>query len=440
MNMPSTLAEPTDDIVPGPKWRRSGDLIWTGTILPIRKISGDGHEVVRSNSPRLSQAATQTRFILEELERVLNAAGTTMERLVRVEVTLSDVTHYYDFLHVWREYFREDPPARSTIVTGPDHVSPGIAVTASAVALAGDSSLSREVIVADGAPDPMPLEHAPHAIRVGPLLLPSSYPATDFVTGIPVNSPPGFPYFWSDTERQTRYILDYLGAILSAGGSDHSQALKVQLYLPELSVFPDMDRVWMDYFGPVPPTRSAVGIRGLTIPSAYLQPNFIFLVPDERHEKLETRKGIAWHPVDDRGLNFTPGITAGPWLFLAGQLAVPHFAKEPGAVLPPAGLPNHYSVIALQTDVTLSLLEQQITANGMSLADVAFAIVFIFDQDIGRAVRELRPVWESWFAPHGGGPPLALIPAIQASGAPGVLIPDPVVEIDFICWRDDQRA
>jgi len=57
----------------------------------------------------------QTRRVLENIKAVLEAAGSSLEKVVFVTVFLSDLTDYPKFNEVYAEYFGESPPARTTV-------------------------------------------------------------------------------------------------------------------------------------------------------------------------------------------------------------------------------------------------------------------------------------------------------------------------------------
>jgi 2-iminobutanoate/2-iminopropanoate deaminase len=56
--------------------------------------------------------ATETRQVMENIGRLLNAAGLGYEHLVKVTILLSDMTLYAAVNDVYGSYFGEVPPAR----------------------------------------------------------------------------------------------------------------------------------------------------------------------------------------------------------------------------------------------------------------------------------------------------------------------------------------
>jgi 2-iminobutanoate/2-iminopropanoate deaminase len=57
----------------------------------------------------------QARQCLENLKAILEAAGTTMDKLVKVTVFAKDLKDFQAINQVYAEYFKENPPARSFV-------------------------------------------------------------------------------------------------------------------------------------------------------------------------------------------------------------------------------------------------------------------------------------------------------------------------------------
>jgi 2-iminobutanoate/2-iminopropanoate deaminase len=59
--------------------------------------------------------AEQTRQVLRNLSKVLEAAGTGLERVVKTTVFLADMNDFAKMNEVYGSFFGEQPPARSTV-------------------------------------------------------------------------------------------------------------------------------------------------------------------------------------------------------------------------------------------------------------------------------------------------------------------------------------
>jgi 2-iminobutanoate/2-iminopropanoate deaminase len=59
-------------------------------------------------------------------------------------------------------------------------------------------------------------------------------------------------------EEQTRAVLERLGAILRAGGSDYANVLRCGVYLSDIRLFEAMNGVYRQFFSSDPPARSTI--------------------------------------------------------------------------------------------------------------------------------------------------------------------------------------
>ena len=424
-------------IFPAPTYNRQGDFLFVTTIYPL---DADG-QLAQSEaiSPYVGEAAiaTQTRAALERLRTVLQSAGSDLDRVVKAEVYLMDPADFYEFKLVWKDYFPSDPPARCTAAIGDDHLLAGCRLSVSAVALAGDAGASKEVIQVDGVPDGMEAEWAPHAVKAAPFVFPSPFPATDFQTGIAVQTNPVAPYYGSDVELQAAYIFEHWDTVLQAAGSGLDQSLKAQAYEVDLQGFHDMDGIWSKFMGreagAAPPTRSSMAMPELLVPGARLITNVFFLAPDAQHQKEENRAGIRWHPEELKNVHYSPGLMAGDWFFMAGQISMPDYENLRFKSAPP-GLPYYFSDVEVQTETTMMLLGEQLEANGMTLADIVDARVFL--TRARRDYRNFARTWERIFAPVGRMPSLNFIPSTQRNGKGGIMVEELIIEIDLTAHRD----
>lgn len=59
--------------------------------------------------------AEQTEQVLRNLSAVLEAAGTSLDRVVKTTVFLADMKDFAAMNEVYARYFTEEPPARATV-------------------------------------------------------------------------------------------------------------------------------------------------------------------------------------------------------------------------------------------------------------------------------------------------------------------------------------
>ncbi len=413
-------------MLPAPTSRRADDFVFVSSLYPV---DADGALVTTGPQQWFgrSEMEVQTAAVLDMLDSILKEAGSSVDLVLKVEVQLVDASDFVDFKRVYAERFAKDPPARTTIVVGDEHPLAGARLNLHAVALASDSGYRRETITAD--PSPLDAEHATAAVKAGPFVFCSAFTATDFSQGLAAARPTG-AYHGTDALAQANYVISRLEAVLGSAGSALDQGLKVQFYQADLENFAVVDREWGERVG-IPPTRSSMACQGFLVPGALFAANLMALIPGEGLEKNETREGIPWHPVDSGKANFSPGIRAGSWLFTSGQVPVPDISTL-DVVRTPPGLPHYWSDIEIQTNATMDLVRTQVEANGLTLADITDARVYLVEPR--RDFRGFAQAWSRIFPDEAARPTMSIIPARQANGQAGIMIHDTLVEIDLICW------
>jgi 2-iminobutanoate/2-iminopropanoate deaminase len=404
---------------PAPRAVRARDYVFTSSIYPVNE---SGHAVgidERVGEAGPSLISVQTRHCLETLKAILKEQKTSLDRVLKAEVHLADAADFYEFKLVWREYFPKDPPARTTVEVGDTFAFRGARLNLDAVALAGDSKLQRQVLQDPDGPDPLDAEAAPHAVRAGNLVFCSGFTASDFKSGLAVGKRPGFPNYGNDAAFQAEHFFSTLNRVLAQAGTSLEHALESYLYEPDLSTFWAVDSTWPRYM-PLPPGRASMGIKGLIVPGAAFVASLTVLVPDAEHVKQESQKGIKYHP-GTRKVNYTPTLTAGPWVYIAGKTAG-DMQMTHGA---PAGLPHHFCDIEVQTRNIVDYLSAQMEANNTDWEHCHHTRVWLVNPQ--RDYRGFMRVWSEYFPDPSKAPALAYVPATAT------MYPGPLIEIDPTC-------
>lgn len=83
---------------------------------------------------------SQTRQAFQNLQDVIEAAGGSMQDVVKVNIFMTDMASHFDGMNkVFREVFPQDPPARSTV--GVSHLArPGLLVEIEVVAVLSEEA------------------------------------------------------------------------------------------------------------------------------------------------------------------------------------------------------------------------------------------------------------------------------------------------------------
>ena len=58
------------------------------------------------------------RQTFRNVQSILEAAGSSLEDVVKVNAYVTDLTRFAEFNEVYREFFSQDPPARTTVAVG----------------------------------------------------------------------------------------------------------------------------------------------------------------------------------------------------------------------------------------------------------------------------------------------------------------------------------
>ena len=87
---------------------RCGDVLYVSGQVPIDPLTGE----------KPSDFGEQVRLSLENVRRVAAAAGGRLEDALRVGVYLSDLANFEAMDAIYRTFFAEPLPARTTIQAG----------------------------------------------------------------------------------------------------------------------------------------------------------------------------------------------------------------------------------------------------------------------------------------------------------------------------------
>ncbi len=61
--------------------------------------------------------ADQVRQTLNNVQTILEAAGSSLDDVVKVNAYVTDLTRFSEFNDVYKEFFQDDAPARTTVAT-----------------------------------------------------------------------------------------------------------------------------------------------------------------------------------------------------------------------------------------------------------------------------------------------------------------------------------
>ena len=390
---------------------RAGGLVFAAGQLPTDFRTGIPPEA--RTDPAFpyygSDIKKRTHYVLRNLARTFEAAGSSLDHIVKAQVFLEDLNQFNAFDEVWKEYFR-NPPARTTVGTS------GLLVRDAMIEIDLIGYVPDELECTAVASDaPQPLANYTEAYRVGGLVFAAGQLPSDFRTGIPAEArtDPAFPYYGSDIKKRTHYVLRNLARTFEAAGSSLDHIVKAQVFLEDLDEFDAFDEVWKEYFRN-PPARTTVGTSGLLVRDAMIEIDLIGYVPGE--VECGAVKSHAPQPL----ANYTEAYRVGDYVFAAGQLPSDFRTGIPAEARTDPAFPYYGSDIKKRTRYVLDNLARTFAAAGSSLDDVIKAQVFLQDLNEFNAFDE---VWKEYFATP---------PARTTVGTTGLLVADAMIEIDLI--------
>jgi enamine deaminase RidA (YjgF/YER057c/UK114 family) len=391
----------------------AGDLVFAAGQLASDFKTGVPAEAKRHPSfPYYgSDIELQTEYILQNLARTFRAAGSSLDHVVKAQVFLTDLSLFHGFDSVWRRHFKVPPP-RTTIGCTALLVKDTL-VEIDLVGYVPRAGLRHQVVASSA---PRPLANYSEAFRLGDLVFAAGQLASDFKTGVPPQARrrENFPFYGSDIELQTEYILGNLAKTLAAAGSSLDHVVKAQVFLTDLTLFPGFDAVWKRHFK-VPPPRTTIGCTGLLVKGTLVEIDLVAYVP---RKGLTRRVIVSGAP---RPLaHYSEGVALGDRVFAAGQIASDYQTGVPAQARTKESFPYYGSDIELQTEYILGNLKQTFAAAGSSLDRVVKAQVFLTDL---ANFHGFDTVWKRHFKTP---PPRTTI------GCTGLLVKDTLVEIDLI--------
>ncbi|MFP4461207.1 MAG: Rid family detoxifying hydrolase [Thermotogota bacterium] len=85
----------------------AGDLLFVSGQIPMVPSTGE----IKTGA----SVAIQARQCLENLKTVLVGCGSSLEKIVKCTVFITDMSKFSELNEVYAEYFRSDPPARAVV-------------------------------------------------------------------------------------------------------------------------------------------------------------------------------------------------------------------------------------------------------------------------------------------------------------------------------------
>jgi len=96
---------------PQPRGVYSQAIVADGFVF----VAGQAAINPKTNELELGDIRSEVRRTLQNIQQILQAAGSSLRDVVRVGVFLADINDFAAMNEVYREFFPENPPARTTV-------------------------------------------------------------------------------------------------------------------------------------------------------------------------------------------------------------------------------------------------------------------------------------------------------------------------------------
>jgi enamine deaminase RidA (YjgF/YER057c/UK114 family) len=228
-----------------------------------------------------SDIELQTDYTLDKLERIAEAAGTSLGRCVKAEVYFGHPADLPGIERAWHRWFPGNPPAR-VLVPHSGLAGFGCRIEIALILLAGESTLLRETIETSAAPEPF--LHEPQAMRAGDLLFLSTQLPADsrgrLAPGLDAHTE--LSSCGEQARLQTRTILENAAAICEAAGTRLEHLCRRQAFHDDFAwLAPSLDE-WQAHFPIDPPASTTLEVGGpLPVPGAHVLLDLVGHCPGE---------------------------------------------------------------------------------------------------------------------------------------------------------------
>ena len=168
-------------------------------------------------------------------------------------------------------------------------------------------------------------------------------------------------------DAQFRQALDNVKAILESAGLTLENVVYVHVYLTDISLYSEMDRVFAEYFPKAAPARAVVGVYALRDPPVEINAVVV--------RNLEGRRVIRPANVSTAE-SASPGILTHDRLFISSMAGI-----DPGTGKVPEDP-------AAQVDLALDRMQAVVKAAGLDMSNIVFVNPYLTSQITMRIMNE----------------------------------------------------
>jgi enamine deaminase RidA (YjgF/YER057c/UK114 family) len=388
----------------------------------------------------------QSRYIMKNLKKTLEAAGSSMDQVVRIYQWLVAPKQKWQEGDAWtditierylsvRDEFLHPPRPASTGMGIRELLVRNTIIEVDMIAIIPEKNEKIKGVTPPATKVPQPLAGYSMATKVGDWLFTCGEVPTDWkgdwMSSVHMGERSALapearvdPYHWYGVpiRKQTEYTLQKLAGIVEEAGSSLEHAVKATVYLAHPSDYLGFEEVWKSWFPRNPPARVIIPYMGLGPKGSRVEIAFKCIMPNGRLKKktIETDKA-------PKPLGHEPqAVKAGNYLFFSSQMACNENGLAPEAQRDPR-FPYYGSLAKMQMRYILKNVQAICEAAGTSLDNICRRQAFHTD------FHDFQESIDEWAAHFSGDRPASTTLKI---GGP-LLVPGCEVLLDLIAYVPD---
>jgi 2-iminobutanoate/2-iminopropanoate deaminase len=314
---------------------KAGNVIYVAGQLPTDE----------KNSLVGTDVTTQAKQVFDNLRYVLKESGSSLDNAVHATVMLQNASDFAALDAVYRQQFKGDPPARTTIIGSMVRAGALLEIQVTAV----PNGVARKAILPAGWVKPT--SPYSYAIQAGDTL---------YMSGLVSRSGKDNSQVQGDIAVQTKTVMDNAGEILKAAGMSLGDTVTGHVALRSMDNFQPMNDVYRTYW---PKDRPARVSCEAAPPGTYdVEITFMAIKGASPREVIIPNRADG--TPGTAGPNFSPAIKVGNRLFISGGTG---------------NTPANAGDMKAQTIETLARFGPALKAAGFDYKDIVSSEVLVTD-------------------------------------------------------------
>ena len=303
----------------------------------------------------------QAKQVFDNLRDVLKEAGSSLDNAVHATVMLQNAADFPALDQFYRQQFKGEPPARTTIIGTMVRAGALLEIQVTAV----PNGVQRKAILPPGWVKPTSPYN--YAIQAGDTL---------YLSGLVSRNGKDNSQVPGDIAVQTKTIMDNAGAILKAAGMSYGDLATGKVALRDMANFAPMNDVYRTYWEKDRPAR--VSCQAAPPGTFDVEITFMAIKGSSPREVIIPNRADG--TPGQAGPNFSPAIKIGNRLFISGGTGT---------------TPQNAGDMKAQTAETLNRFGPALKAAGFDYKDIVSSEVFVTDvtkfNDMNEGYRPVFP-------------------------------------------------